>query len=142
MNIFTVYSKSSEINDLTNAIYIKEGASYWGIIFGILLLAYRKLWKPFCLMGLACLVVFFLSTMGMFTKGFTDFSYFIIHLYIALTANDWTQKQLRDSGYQLIDVVFATDEDEAKYKFLERSAAEAQLNEIKRQEDQNYSAIV
>ena len=118
MNIYTVYTKPNDPNALENAIFIKEGFSWFAAILHFFWAFYHRMW----LVG-AVLLAIEITLTSLQLRGYVQMETIEsikigILLLIGANFNDLYRKNLEQKGYVFQDVISGKNEEEARCKYM------------------------
>lgn len=116
-HIYAIYNTSADLPE--QAVFVKEGFSFWAFVLGVAWTLYQRLWLP----SIAIIVFYFVLSK---LEGHEYISHTIgaivqtgLGLYIGLNANDWLAAKYLRKGYTLIGVVYAKNESDAQLRFFD-----------------------
>lgn len=118
MKIYNALIKKSREGKIEDVVVLKEGFSFPAFFFSGLWFLYHRMWHEFFVLLL--IILLFGSSNSLlsgFDKGFLQFAFFLI---IALNANYWRCEHLKKNGYEFVGLVFGTDLDNAKLRFVSK----------------------
>lgn len=118
MNIYSIYIKGNM--DDSDPILVKQGFSFIAAIFNIFWSLYHRMWLFFMLGLIVSAIPSFFEGIHFFDRliAVTQISTFLIFGFLNA---DMREYALEKSGYELYDVVVASDEKEAEMKFFARA---------------------
>ncbi len=104
--------------DISRIKFIKDGFSWWAMLFPLLWSLYNRMWLVF-LGYLAAIIglVFIAEVFGATTGGFLTV---LATLFFALEAGFLKSWSLRRKDWQIVDFVNASNLDEAEIRFFDR----------------------
>lgn len=118
MKIYTVYNLKDS-SSFEDAKYIREGFSFKAGFFNLLWLFFNQMWRAFFTILFMFMVAYNLSMQGLIDWAtFFTFSAAIC-IYLGYNGNDLLRNQLERRGYYLCDLVSASSEEEAEFRFLQ-----------------------
>lgn len=114
MNIYSVYADSSKKNK--EPILIKQGFSFIAAFFNFFWVTYHKMW----LIAISLLAISYLlsSSTSSYIANCINFAILFIFGFFA---SDIREYYARKKGYNLSDVILASNEEEAEVKYFERT---------------------
>ena len=128
MKIFSVYRKKSELeNDdaiqdsFDNFRFVEQGFSFWGFLFNLFWLLYNRIWLFSILFILILVAVEKLYNLEMIGRVPREAANIFLSVYIGYSGKDWIEQKLTKSGYELYDIVVASNVDDARSKLLHRN---------------------
>jgi hypothetical protein len=116
MKIFLVYTKNHDLNSIK---IIQSGFSFYAGMFNIFWALYHKLWLVSGITFLSALILAF--TNQEFIIEIYQFGQVLFFFLFAEEILSYSYKKL---GYDLKDVIYAKNIEEAEYKFIERVSNE------------------
>lgn len=135
---YTVYSKS-ESEDPLDAHFVQEGFVIWMFVpfINLFWALQRKCWLLLTLIVFTYYVLFFtganndflssnLVLNGIVFSKLYIFLRLIVLIFLGVNANDFWRKSLERRGYEIVEIVAATNEAEAQRRYFQIVA-----NEIK-----------
>lgn len=135
---YTVYSKS-ESEDPLDAHFVQEGFVIWMFVpfINLFWALQRKCWLLLTLIVFTYYVLFFtganndflssnLVLNGIVFSKLYIFLRLIVLIFLGVNANDFWRKSLERRGYEIVEIVAATNEAEAQRRYFQIAA-----NEIK-----------
>lgn len=120
MRIYNVFTKKEKLKEAEVEI-VSEGFSIKAFVFSFFWLVYNQLWIESAVFLLLLVVIKQVLILVSVSAAMVTFC--IIIYFIGISANDFLCSKLRRSGYKNVDIIFASSEDEAKYKFLAKVLA-------------------
>ncbi|WP_022852749.1 DUF2628 domain-containing protein [Thermodesulfatator atlanticus] len=85
---------------------VKDGFNLWALLFGVLYLFYKRLWKHGLLLALCFLSLSILAEVAIPDRYNAELAVSIIQLggsiFMAIYVNEWRKEYLIKSGYQLV----------------------------------------
>lgn len=120
MKFYNIFYKKSKNNELENIIFIKEGFSFFALLFGPLWFLFHKMWREF----LALLVVGVVLALLKQISFFSSFDLYLMQLAlafaIAINSNHWRAEYLhKKKNHRLLGFIIAKNTDEARLKFVD-----------------------
>lgn len=113
MKIFTIYHNINK--DCYDIKIIKSGFSFIAAIFNIFWALYHRMW--FIFIPLICLNIFLKYNDLHLEHNILHTSQFLAFLFFA---EEMLAFNLHLKGYKVVDVIYALNEEEAEYKFIQR----------------------
>lgn len=105
MKLFAVYVKENHGNFMENAVFVKQGFSFYAGAFQFLWSIYHRMWLTSVLLFALSLFTTYLDTSGILSEdALTVFSMGMI-IFIGLCAPDWLEKSLQRRGYKIFDII-------------------------------------
>lgn len=119
MKLYSVLVKKNQSGGFDDVVLLKEGFSFFALLFSDLWLFYHKMWREFFVLILAN---FFLATSFQNISGFDKFFLELaLVIIVALNANYWLCEHLKKRGYEFMGLVFGHDIAHARIRFLKNS---------------------
>ncbi|MCE2993307.1 MAG: DUF2628 domain-containing protein [Alphaproteobacteria bacterium] len=118
MHSYTIYEKRDGAGNAIEYCYIAEGFSFYGFIFGIFWLLYNALWKEAVQLALLAILIRELVMASVLTPTLSSLLYFTISIFVGMLGRDWIQKDLKNHGFQISDVIIASSESDAEFRHL------------------------
>ena len=121
MKTYEIYAKPISKDDFSSYIFVKQGFNIYAAIFQFFWALYKRIWP--------LAVIFFIINIsyGIFSRfGILDMNgnliiNFTIMVFIGYYSSDLYSLYIKKKGYNLMDVVFANDLDEAKINYLNKN---------------------
>jgi len=111
--------------DLSEAVVLKEGFCWWAVLFGPLWFLWHRLWIG----GIGLAIVQGVLTGTLERLGFAPLQVAVasagIAILVGFSARDWWRWRLSATGYRFADVVVATSQREAEWRWFQRIAMPA-----------------
>ena len=118
MKIFQIYQKDNQ--DPSNIRVVKSGVSFVAAIFNVFWALYNRNWNVF--IPLFIVYIFLKSYDNSYALTLFHSAEFIAFFILA---EEMQVLNFKSKGYKMVDVVYANTEDEARYKFIQRSVLNA-----------------
>lgn len=119
MTLYKIFLKRSKTGVIEDLELIKDGFNFFILIFQVLYLLYKKLWKKALILFLVFVFLNSLQYKELFSNYITISIQLSILLYVAFECNDWIAKKMIKDGYEFLGFSSGNNIKEAKLKFLE-----------------------
>jgi len=120
MKSYNILIKKNQNNKIDNIVLIKEGFSFYALVFSVFWFLYHKMYKEFAILLLVALSISVLGNLHPdFDKVIIDI---LMSVIIAINANHWRENHLKKEGYEFVDVIFGKDKEEAQINFLNQTS--------------------
>ncbi len=116
MKLYNVFIKKNSINKIEDLLFIKEGFSYYALVFSGLWFAYHKMWREFFTVILINISFSFLNMFISESDIMLLELFFVI--IIAVNANYWLCKHLMQENMEYAGLAFGEDEKDVRKRFF------------------------
>jgi hypothetical protein len=116
MKLYNALIKKNEEGKIADVVLLKEGFSFFAFLFSGLWFLYHRMWVEFLALILINITFAFLGNFSSdFDKIFLEVAFIFI---LAINANHWLCDHLRKKNYQFVGLVFGTNCENAKLRFI------------------------
>jgi len=129
MRIYTVHSLKHAPADGEGFVFVREGFSWGGLIFGWLWLLYRRLWIPLILWVAAVVAISVLAEATHIDETVPVIVAFAMQFWLGFEGNDLWRWVLERKGYAQADLVVAPNLTGAERIFFDRWKGPVDLSE-------------
>lgn len=120
MNTFIVLAKGNSFDPVKDVLYVEEGFSCAAAAFNLLWALYHYMWMPTIIFFTYLFSVYVLRHIHFFDFNTAFFAVMGFMIYLGFSASDWFVEEMEAKGYRQIDVLFASNLDDAKLKFIKK----------------------
>ncbi len=118
MKIYTVHVNPSDPKLIENAIFVKEGFSFFAAMLHVFWALFHKMWLVSAIILAVEIFLTALQSSEFVAVGIIESIKLGLLLFIGFNFNDWYRFYLNKRGYVLQDIISASNEDDARYKFM------------------------
>lgn len=129
MRIYTVHFRKDAPADGEGFVFVREGFTWGGLIFGWLWLLYRRLWIPLILWIAAVVLLGALAEASHVDEAVPVIVAFAMQFWLGFEGNDLRRWVLDRKAYVEVDIVAASDRADAERIFFSRWKGPVDLSE-------------
>lgn len=129
MRIYTVHFRKNAPADGEGFVFVREGFTWGGLVFGWLWLLYRRLWIPLILWIAATVLIGAFAEASQVDKAVPVIVAFAMQLWLGFEGNDLRRWVLERKAYVEVDVVAAPGRADAERIFFSRWKGPVDLSE-------------
>lgn len=117
MKLYSAYIKRNKRNKIDDLILVKEGFSFWALIFGPIWFIYHKMYNEFIALAALNLII----SQSSFIFNFSDrvLLELVVVFLVAINANYWYGLKLQKNGFKLVNIIHAKNKDLALFSFID-----------------------
>lgn len=116
--LYSVFIKKNSDGKIDNVVFLKDGMSFYALLFNPLWFLYHKMWKEFFAMIAILLLLSTTFPAENFLGAFLQIAFFLI---VAFNCNYWLGEHLRKKDFTFAAMVFGKNISEAKVNFVRDS---------------------
>ena len=118
MHSYTVHIKPAASSPEQQVIFVKDSFSVPALIFGFFWMLYHRMWIVALGLLAALLLLVWAANAGVLNEVEISILNYGLNLLIAFQAADLRAWNLKMSGYQMVAVITAANQDEAEIRFF------------------------
>lgn len=120
MHLYSIYTGSENKN--LDLMIIKQGFSFWALVFNFFWAVYHKMWLVAILIMVANFIVF--SFQGAENISMIEYLKYTIQFFaFGVFATELREFYAKKQGMELDDIILASSEEEAELKYMTRTSA-------------------
>ena len=125
MKIYTVHKRAWSAADDGDAVFVKEGFSWPGLLFGIFWTLWHGMWiASAVLFGLSLVCGIAIEATGL-SEGMSSLLQIALHVGVGVFGNDMRRWSLRRTGHIECAVVLAPQHEAAAFRYFTAQAEAA-----------------
>ncbi len=110
---------------MINITLKKEGFSLWAAVLQVFWALYHRMWLCSAALFFASMVFLALENNAILNESAMTVLRLGFFILVGYSANDWLRASMDKKGYEIFDVVYAKNLDEAKQRFYGEYTEEA-----------------
>ena len=118
MKIYTVHERGVPEGTDPDAVFVKEGFSWFAFVFGIFWLTYKRLWWELLGFVVAFIVLFSIAGAAGLSDDTVSNLMLVAMMWFGAEANNFYRRGLRRKGYDMTGTIAGGTLGEAEYRYF------------------------